>query len=95
MLRQLGISEASAEAAARIARAAERNAAAKAKAEEIRSAQMPDEDPDLSPFAAWDRDAEMERDAILQPAPPEMPASPRVPEPEMLKQADSDHEAGS
>ena len=72
-----------------------KNAAAQAKAEEIQSAQMPDEDPDLSPFAAWDRDAEMERDAILQPAPPEMPASPRVPEPEMLKQADSDHEAGS
>jgi AAA domain/TrwC relaxase len=95
MLRQLGISEASAEAAARIARAAERNAAAKAKAEEIRSAQMPDEDPDLSPFAAWDHDAEMERGAILQPAPPAMPASPRVPEPQLFRQAGADHEAGS
>ena len=95
ILRQLGITEASAAAAARLAKAAETNAAAQAKAEEARSALMPDEDPDLSPFAAWDLEADRERDAILQPPPPEMPASPRVPEPEMLKQADSDHEAGS
>ena len=70
ILRQLGITEASAEATARLAEAAEKNAAAQAKAEEIQSALMPDEDPDLSPFAAWD--ADRDRDAILQPPPPEI-----------------------
>ena len=93
VLRQLGISDDSAEATARIAKAAEEAAAAQAKADEIRSAVMPDEDPDLSPFAAWDAEADRERDAILQPPPPEMPPSPQVPDPEPVY-ADPEPEAG-
>ena len=45
----------------------EKNAAAQAKAEEIQSAPMPDEEPDLSPFSAWDAEAAREREAPLQP----------------------------
>ena len=85
ILRQLGITEASAEATARLAEAAEKSAAQQAEADEIQGTLMPGDEPDLSPFAAWNAQASREREAPLQPPPHEIPPSPHVPEPEAMR----------